>query len=108
LTLNKLLDILIQRKELIDMATTNLNIRIDADLKRQSEKIFNELGLTMSTALTVFLRQTVRSNGIPFEMRLNIPNDETLAAIQDVNLNRNMSKPFHSVKELMEDLDADD
>ena len=90
------------------MATTNLNIRIDADLKRQSEEIFNELGLTMSTALTVFLRQTVRSHGIPFEMRLNVPNDETLAAIQDVNLNRNMSRPFNSVKELMEDLDADD
>jgi DNA-damage-inducible protein J len=88
------------------MATTNLNVRIDAELKKQSEQIFNELGLNMSTALTVFLRQTVRSNGIPFELRL--PNDETLAAIEDVNQNRNMSKSFHSVKELMEDLDADD
>ena len=90
------------------MATTNLNVRIDSELKRQSEQIFNELGLTMSAALTVFLRQIVRTNGIPFEMRLNTPNDETLAAIQDVNLNRNMSKTFYSVKELMEDLDADD
>ena len=90
------------------MPTTNLNVRIDADLKKQSEEIFNELGLNMSTALTVFLRQTVRSRGIPFEMRLNIPNEETLAAIQDVNLGRNMSRQFHSVKELMEDLDADD
>ena len=90
------------------MATTNLNVRIDADLKKQSEDIFNELGLTLSAALTVFLRQTVRSKGIPFEIRLNIPNEETIAAIKDVNLNRNMSRPFHSVKELMEDLDADD
>ena len=91
------------------MATTNLNVRIDADLKKQSEEIFHELGLNMSTALTVFLRQAVRSRGIPFEMRLNsIPNEETLAAIQDVNLDRNMSRQFHSVKELMEDLDADD
>ena len=90
------------------MATTNLNVRIDADLKKQSEEIFNELGLNMSTALTVFLRQAVRSRGIPFEMRLNIPNEETLMAIRDVNLERNMSRQFHSVKELMEDLDADD
>jgi len=90
------------------MPTTNLNVRIDADLKKQSEEIFNELGLNMSTALTVFLRQTVRSRGIPFEMRLNTPNEETLAAIQDVNMGRNMSRQFHSVKELMEDLDADD
>lgn len=90
------------------MPTTNLNIRIDSDLKKQAENIFNELGLNMSTALTVFLRQTVRSNGIPFDMRLEIPNEETLAAIKDVNLKRNMSKPFNSVKELMEDLNADD
>jgi len=90
------------------MATTNLNIRIDEELKKQSEEIFNELGLTMSTALTVFLRQTVRSKGIPFDMRLNIPNEETIMAIQDVNLGRNMSRPFSGVRELMEDLDADD
>jgi len=42
------------KKELIILATTNLNVRIDESLKKQSEKIFNELGLTMSTALTVF------------------------------------------------------
>ena len=90
------------------MTTTNLNVRVDSDLKNRAEEIFTELGLTMSTALTVFLRQTVRSKGIPFEMRLNVPNEETIEAIQDVNLNRNMSKPFYSVKELMEDLDADD
>jgi len=90
------------------MATTNLNIRIDANLKKQAEEIFNELGLNMSTALTVFLRQTVRSNGIPFEMRLDTPNAETLAAIEDVKLRRNLSGPFNSVKELMEDLNADD
>jgi len=90
------------------MATTNLNMRIETDLKKRSEQIFTELGLTMTTALTVFLRQVVRSNGIPFEMRLNIPNDDTLAAIDDVNMDRNMSRKFHSVKELMEDLDADD
>jgi len=90
------------------MATTNLNIRIDADLKKQAEEIFNELGLNMSTALTVFLRQTVRSNGIPFEMRLDTPNAETLAAIEDVKLRRNLSGSFSSVKELMEDLNADD
>ena len=90
------------------MATTNLNIRIDSELKSQAEQIFHELGLNMSTALTVFLRQTVRSNGIPFELRLDIPNKETLAAIEDVNLQRNLSGPFYSVKELLEDLDADD
>ncbi len=90
------------------MATTNLNIRIDAELKKQAEDIFRELGLNMSTALTVFLRQTVRSNGIPFDMRLDTPNDETVAAIEDVRLGRNLNGPFSSVGELMENLNADD
>ena len=62
----------------------------------------------MSTALNVFLRQTVRPRGIPFDMRLNTPNQETLDAIQDVNLGRNISRQFLSVEELMEDLNADD
>ena len=90
------------------MATTNLNIRIDEDLKKQAEVIFNELGMNMSTALTVFLKQAVRSNGIPFDLRLETPNAETLAAIEDVKLKRNLKGPFNSVKPLMEDLDADD
>ena len=90
------------------MATTNLNIRIDEDLKKKAEEIFNELGLNMSTALTVFLRQTVRSNGIPFDLRLETPNAETIAAMEDVRLKRNLNGPFSSVKELMEELNAED
>lgn len=86
--------------------TTNLNIRVDAELKRKAEAIFNELGLNMSTAVNMFLRYSVRYNGIPFELRIEKPNEETLSAIDDVNNNRNMSKTFDSVKALMEDLNA--
>ncbi|CCO06921.1 type II toxin-antitoxin system RelB/DinJ family antitoxin [Desulforamulus hydrothermalis] len=86
--------------------TTNLNIRIDEDLKRQADAIFSELGLNMSTAINMFLRYSVRYGGIPFELRVEKPNAETLAAIDDVNNNRNMSKTFTSVDDLMEDLNA--
>lgn len=86
--------------------TTNLNIRIDEDLKRQADAIFSELGLNMSTAINMFLRYSVRYGGIPFELRVEKPNAETLAAIDDVNNNRNMSKTFTSVDDLMEDLSA--
>lgn len=86
--------------------TTNLNIRIDEDLKRQADAIFSELGLNMSTAINMFLRYSVRYGGIPFELRVEKPNAETLAAIDDVNNNRNMSKTFASVDDLMEDLNA--
>ena len=52
--------------------TTNLNIRTEKDVKDAAEQIFNELGLNMTTAINIFLRQTIRSNGIPFELKLNI------------------------------------
>ena len=50
--------------------TTNLNIRTDKEVKEAAEQIFNELGLSMTTAVNIFLRQTIRSNGIPFELKL--------------------------------------
>lgn len=86
--------------------TTNLNIRVDSDLKNRAEKIYSELGLSMSAALTVFLKQSVRYGGIPFELRLYKPNSETQAAIDDVDNNRNLSKSFNSVEELFRDLNA--
>ncbi|MBO7658701.1 MAG: type II toxin-antitoxin system RelB/DinJ family antitoxin [Clostridia bacterium] len=51
------------------MATTNLNVRIDEDLKKRAEQLFADLGLNMSSAITVFLRSSVDYNGIPFEIR---------------------------------------
>jgi DNA-damage-inducible protein J len=86
--------------------TTNLNIRVDEELKRKAEAIFSELGLNMSTAMNMFLRYSVRYGGIPFDLRIEKPNAETIAAIDDVNNNRNMSKSFDSVSALMDDLNA--
>lgn len=65
------------------MATTNLNIRINKDIKDQAEQIFNELGLNMTTAINMFLRTTVRENGIPFSLKLDVPNEVTAAAIEE-------------------------
>lgn len=47
----------------------NLNIRVDDDLKRQAEMVFSDIGLSLSAATTIFLKQVVRCNGIPFELR---------------------------------------
>lgn len=65
------------------MATTNLNIRTDKEVKAAAEKIFDELGINMTTAINIFLRQTVRTNGIPFELRLDVPNALTAQAINE-------------------------
>ena len=60
------------------MATTNLNIRTDKEIKDQAEKIFNELGLNITTAVNIFLRTAVREHGIPFELKLEVPNETSL------------------------------
>ena len=65
------------------MATTNLNIRADKEIKDQAEQIFAELGITMSTAVNIFLRTAVREHGIPFALKIDVPNDTTAAAIQE-------------------------
>lgn len=65
------------------MSTTNLNIRTDMDVKIAAEQIFSELGLNMTTAVNMFLRQTIRENGIPFDLKLKTPNEVTMAAIEE-------------------------
>lgn len=88
------------------MAQTNINIRMDENLKQQFDRLCNELGLNMTTAFNIFAKTMVRQQRIPFDVALDVPNAETLAAIDDANHGRNLSKPFHSVKDLMEDLNA--
>ena len=65
------------------MAITNLNIRTDKDIKDQAEEIFNELGLNMTTAINMFLRTAIREHGIPFELKLDVPNETTAATIAE-------------------------
>lgn len=56
------------------MTTTNLNIRVDKEIKDQADAIFSSLGLNMTTAINIFLRTAIRENGIPFALKLDIPN----------------------------------
>ena len=65
------------------MATTNLNIRTEKAIKDQAESIFNELGINMTTAVNMFLRTAIREHGNPFELKLDVPNDSTAAAIEE-------------------------
>ena len=65
------------------MATTNLNIRIDKSVKEQAEKVFNDLGLNMTTAINIFLRSAIREQGIPFALKLDIPNETTARAMDE-------------------------
>jgi len=88
--------------------TTNINVRVDSQLKSQAEQIFSALGLNLSSAITVFLSNAVRYQGIPFELRLETPNEITLRTIDEVNRGVNLLGPFHTMEALMEELNADD
>ncbi|MDU2709166.1 MAG: type II toxin-antitoxin system RelB/DinJ family antitoxin [Finegoldia magna] len=65
------------------MSTVNLNIRTDKEIKEKAENIFQELGLNMTTAINMFLRTSIRENGIPFELKIDAVNDETKLAIEE-------------------------
>ena len=62
---------------------TNINIRTDADVKANAEQLFEKLGLNMSTAVNIFLRQAIRQGGLPFEVKLDVPNETTVSAIEE-------------------------
>ncbi len=64
------------------MATTvSFSVRIDRDIKKQCEDLYNELGMNLTTAINIFLRLSLRVGGIPFDVRIDQPNKETIAAM---------------------------
>ena len=88
-------------------ATSNMNIRMDKEVKEKAQQIFAQLGMDMTTAVNVFLRQTIRHNGFPFELRLDTPNEETLEAIREVQKMKkdpSVGKSYTNVDEMMEEL----
>lgn len=63
--------------------TANISIRMDAELKSQADELFNELGMNLSTAFNIFVRQSLREGCIPFKITLDRPNAETIAAMKE-------------------------
>ena len=63
------------------MATTNISIRMDEKLKEQADLFFNELEMNITTAFNIFVRQALREGRIPFDITINQPKAETIAAL---------------------------
>ena len=86
--------------------TTNISIRMDADLKAQADALFNELGMNLTTAFNIFVRQSLREGGIPFEVKLEQPNKETIAAMLEAErIARDPSvKHYSDVEEALREL----
>ncbi len=92
------------------MATTNINVRVDSVLKQEAEALFNDLGLSMSSATNMFLRSAVMHDGIPFEIRRQIPNAETKAALdeyEEMKKNPDNYKRYESFDEMLDEEGTD-
>lgn len=92
------------------MTTTNINVRVDTELKKAAESLFDDLGLSMSAAITMFLKSAVSHDGIPFEIKRQTPNAETKAALAEYNemkKNPENYKRYHSFEQLMDEVLSD-
>lgn len=79
---------------------------MDSDIKKQCETLYRELGMNLTTAINVFLRQSLRVGGFPFEVKLEQPNKETIAAMLEAErIARDPSvKHFSDVEEALREL----
>lgn len=89
------------------MAIAKININTDLETKQEAEKIFNALGLTMTTAINVFLKKAIQYKGIPFDLTIETPNEVTLAAFDEGEriLSSPKRKTYKSIDELRAALD---
>ena len=89
-------------------STTNISIRMDSELKAQADALFNELGMNLSTAFNIFVRQSLREGRIPFSISLDAPNQETIAALREAEriANDPSVKGYDNLDELFADLKA--
>jgi DNA-damage-inducible protein J len=92
------------------MAKTSTNISIDTDIKSQAQELFADFGLDLSTAINMFLRQAVRENAIPFNITREVPNSDTIAAIneyEEFKKNPGKYKRYSSFSELLDEVRTD-
>lgn len=86
--------------------TTNISIRMDSELKTQADALFAELGMNLTTAFNIFVRQSLREGRIPFDISLNQPNRQTIAALIEAERIAKDSavKGYTDLDELLADL----
>jgi len=88
--------------------TDTLNIRIEPELKKEVETTLNDLGMNIADAVTVFLKQVVMTESIPFVIKKPKLNAETIQAMEDAEKGINLSKGYTNLDEMWEDLEKED
>ena len=89
------------------MSTSLINVRLDTALKQEAEELFSALGLNMTSAISMFLRQAVRDQAIPFRVcKYPQPNATTIAAMREAErlAHDPNAKSYTNVEDLLKDL----
>ena len=92
------------------MAKVSTSISIDADVKAQAQALFADFGLDLSTAINIFLRQSIRENCIPFTIQREVPNADTVATMKEAEemaKNPSAYKRYSSFSDLLREVEAD-
>lgn len=90
------------------MANSTISIRVNESLKEQAQELFKSWGMDMSTAVNIFLSQTVREQRIPFSIGSEVPNAETVAAMREVEeMARRGERGFSSIGDMIKELESD-
>lgn len=89
------------------MANVNVTVRLDENLKKQAEELFSDLGISFTAALTVFMKQAVRQQAIPFVIGRDVPNRETMEAIEEARILKSdpNKKTYNSFEEILKEID---
>lgn len=91
------------------MAKVSTSISLDADVKAKAQELFADFGLDLSTAINIFLRQSIRENCIPFTIQREVPNADTIAAMKEADDMVNHPEryeTFDNMDDLMKALEA--
>lgn len=91
------------------MANVNVTIRMEESMKRQADELFSDLGMSLSGAINVFLRQALREQAIPFQIGRDVPNKDTVEAFEEIKRLKNdpNKKLYNSFAELLREVEAD-
>ena len=85
----------------------NLYIRVEQSIKDQAEEIFSNFGITVTDAVNIFLHKAIMVHGLPFDVCIPTPNEETLKALEEVEQmkkNPSLSKSYTNIDEMMKEL----
>ena len=96
----------IQRNYFVPIVSTS--IKIDARTKKEAQELFKDMGMSLTTAVNIFLKQAVREQRIPFYVGQPKYKEEVYQAMKDLKQGKNLSKSYHSAREIIEDILKDE